>query len=352
MNVGIIGFARSGKTTVFNALTGSQAEVGSYGARDANLAVLKVPDERVDVLTEIYRPKKKTYAEFQFIDVPPSESGEDRKALDESALTSLRNAEALVHVVRAFGDEAVMHPLGSVDPERDCGALEEELQFADLVVIERRLERKDRERSFDAEYEALQRCKAHIEAGRPLRTLDLPLNQAALLTGFTFLSQKPILLLANYGEEGIGEEDPAGLRAYADKTGQALIELCGAMEMEVTQLPEEERQAFRDELGLGAESRTRFLRTAYSMLGLISFLTAGEPEVRAWTIRRGATAPEAAGTIHSDLQRGFIRAEVVSYEDFAECGSMAKVKERGLLRLEGKDYVVRDGDIMLIRFNV
>lgn len=352
MKVGIIGFARSGKTTLFNALTGASAAVGAFGSRDANIAVLKVPDERVDRLAEIHRPRKKTYAEFHFVDVAPNESASDDKALDGAALTALKNVDALAHVVRAFANEEVPHPSGSVDAARDAKALEEELALDDLIIIERRIERLEKENRREHEHDLMQRCRAHIEAGAPLRTLELNEQEARELAGYGFLSRKPLLLLGNYGEESIGAADPAGLEAYAREAGLPLVALCGAMEIEVSQLPPEERGAFREELGLGEESRVRFIQTAYRMLGLMSFLTAGEPEVRAWTIRTGTRAQDAAGTIHSDLARGFIRAEVVAYDDFIKAGSMARAKEAGTVRLEGKDYIVKDGDILLIRFNV
>jgi GTP-binding protein YchF len=352
MNVGIVGYARAGKTTIFNALTGATAAVGAFGSRDANVAVLKVPDERVDALAEIHKPKKITYAEFQFTDIAPSTSTTEDKALDSAALTVLKNVEALVHVVRAFENEDVMHPCGSVAPVRDCRSLEQELQLEDLIIVERRLERLEKEHRKDTEYELLCRCREHIEHEKPLRTLELNAQEAKQLTGFQFLSRKPLLVLGNYGEDGIGAPDPAGISACAEELGLSHIDMCGAMEMEVAQLPEDERQAFRQELGLGEESRNKFLRSAYDILGLMSFLTAGEPEVRAWTIRKGTPAVEAAGVIHSDIQRGFIRAETVSYDHFMAAGSMAKAKEAGHVRLEGKDYVVQDGDIILFRFNV
>ncbi len=352
MKVGIVGYARSGKTTVFNALTGAQAQVGAFGARDANLAALKVPDERVDKLAEIHKPKKITYAEFQFLDIAPNESAGDAKALDSAALTTLKNVDALVHVVRCFENGDVMHPLDSVNPTRDCASLEEELQFVDLVIIENRVERMEKENRKDLEYETLVKCRDHIEKGLPLRTLELPEQEDKLITGYTFLSRKPLLLLGNYGEDTIGSDDPSGLEAYAAEKGQTLVALCGAMEMEVAQLPPEERVTFREELGLGEESRTLFLQSAYTMLGLISFLTAGEPEVRAWTIKKNTKAVNAAGAIHSDIQRGFIRAEIVAYDAFIKAGSMAKAKDAGAVRLEGKEYIMQDGDIVLFRFNV
>jgi len=358
MNVGIIGFARSGKTTVFNALSGARAAVGAFGARDANVAVLKVPDERVERLAEIFKPRKKTYAEFQFIDVAPNETGGEEKALDAAALSLLMQTDALVHVVRAFKDLEVAHPAASVDAIRDCKAMEEEMQFSDLVIIEKRLARLEKENRKDLEYEALVKCRDQIEAGRSLRTLQFSAQEARRIAGYGFLSQKPLMLLGNFGEEAIGEPDPSGLADYAagaettSGAGFTLIELCGKLELEIAELPEEERDVFREDLGLGEESRTRFLHAAYEMLGLISFLTAGDPEVRAWTLPRGTHAVDAAGVIHSDMQRGFIRAEVVSYDDFMVAGSMAKAKEQGHVQVEGKDYVVRDGDMLLIRFNV
>lgn len=352
MKVGIIGFARSGKTTLFNALTGAQAEVGAFGSREANVAVLKVPDERVDRLAELYKPKKVTYAEFQFVDIAPNEAGGEDKALDAAALTLLKNVDALVHVVRAFENEGVMHPHGSVDPVRDARDLEDELRIADLIIIEKRLERLEKEGKKDREHELLVRAREHIEAEHSLRTLPLDAAEAKALRGFEFLSQKPMMLVGNYGEYQIGADDPSGLAAFAAPSGLTLIDLCGAMEMEVAQLPPEERTGFREELGLGEESRVRFLQTAYDMLGLMSFLTAGEPEVRAWTIEKETKAVDAAGVIHSDIQRGFIRAEVVSFDDLMSAGSMAKAKEAGKVRLEGKDYLVQDGDVILFRFNV
>ncbi|MBN2309422.1 MAG: redox-regulated ATPase YchF [Candidatus Hydrogenedentes bacterium] len=352
MKVGVIGYARSGKTTVFNALTGAHAAVGAFGSRDANVAVLKVPDERLERLAEIHHPKKVTHAEIQFLDVAPNTAAGEDKALDSAALTVLKNVDALVHVVRAFENEDVVHPKDSVDPVRDGRSLDEELQLDDLIIIERRLERLAKEGRKDREYDLIGRCRDHIESGQSLRTLELNPQEQKAIGGYTFLSRKPLLLLGNYGEEGIGQADPAGLDAYAAEAGLAHIDLCAAMEMEVAQLPEDERQAFRDELGLGEASRIRFIRSAYHSLGLISFLTAGEPEVRAWPIVAGTHAVDAAGQIHSDIQRGFIRAEVVAYDDFMAAGSMAKAKEAGHVRLEGKEYEVKDGDIILFRFNV
>jgi GTP-binding protein YchF len=352
MKVGIIGFARSGKTTIFNSLTGSRAAVGAFGAREANVAVIKVPDARVDKLAEFFHPKKITYAEVEFLDIAPGEGATD-KALDSAALATLKNVDALVHVVRAFENENVMHPLDRVDPLGDVRALDEELLLTDLIVVEKRIERLIKEHHKDnAEHKVLERCREQLEAGQPLRALDLNPQDEKEIMGFGFLSRKPMLLLANYGEESIGKDDPAGLNNYAAEQGMTLISFCGTMEMEVTQLPPEERASFREELGLGEESRTQFLQAAYDLLGLMSFLTAGEPEVRAWTIRKGTRAVDSAAVIHSDIARGFIRAEVTSYDDFLKYGTVTKAKEHGAMRLEGKDYIMQDGDIVLFRFNV
>jgi len=352
MKVGIVGFARSGKTTIYNALTGSRAEVGAFGSREANVAVIKVPDARVDALAEMYHPKKVTYAEIQFVDIAPNEAAGEKKALDSDALTVLKNVDALVHVVRAFDNPNVMHPMDRVDAAADAGALEEELQLCDLIIMERRIERLEKENKRNAEYDLLCRCRAQVESGKALRDLSLSDQEEKLVLGFTFLSRKPMLLLGNYGENQIGKENPSGLASFAKESGLTLIEFCGAMEMELSELPEEERAEFREDLGLGEESRTRFIQTAYDMLGLMSFLTAGEPEVRAWTIRKGTRAVDAAGVIHSDIQRGFIRAETVAYDDLVAAGSMGKVKEQGKARLEGKEYIMQDGDVVLFRFNV
>jgi len=315
MNIGIIGYARSGKTTIFNALTGARAHVGAFGSRDANVAVLKVPDERVEKLARVFNVKKRVYAEMQFVDVAPSESGGEQKALDDAALNALKNADALVHVVRAFEKEDVVHPLGGVDPVRDCAAMEEELRLSDLIIIEKRIERLEKEHRKDHEHELLVRCREHIESGAALRTFPFTQQEAKDLAGFTFLSQKPLMLLGNYGEGSIGEQNPSGLAAFAAERGFPLVDVCGEMEIEVAELPDEERASFRDELGLGEESRGRFLKAAFELLGLITFLTHNEKEVHAWTVQEGTHALDAAGMIHSDIQRGFIRAEVVPCED-------------------------------------
>jgi GTP-binding protein YchF len=353
MKVGIVGFAGSGKTTVFNTLTGLSAEVGGYGARDkVNLGVIKVPDARIEKLAEIYNPRKKVYAEINFVDFAGPEGGADRagaSSLDAKLVPQMREAEALVQVVRGF-DNAALNL--AVDPVRDVQNFESELILADLVLVENRLNRFKKEKADPREKEVIERCFAQLESEKPLRELDLSAEDQRFLLGFRFLSQKPVMLLYNVGEDRIAAGAPAPLTQLAQKKDLKLITMCGQAEMEIAQLEAEEQQAFLDDLGIKEPARERFIKSAYSMLDLISFLTAGEDECRAWTIKRGTNAQKAAGKIHSDIERGFIRAEVVAFDDLIACGSEAKCREQGKLRLEGKEYTVSDGDIINFRFNV
>jgi ribosome-binding ATPase len=352
MKVGIVGFAGSGKTTVFNTLTGLSAEVGSYGARDrVNLGVIKVPDSRIEKLAEIYNPKKKVYAEISFVDFAGPE-GADKvsgSSLDPKLVPQMREAEALVHVVRGFENASLNL---AADPARDVQNFESELILSDLVLVENRLTRFKKEKADPREKELIERCFSALEAERPLRELELSAEDQRLLLGYRFLSQKPLMLLYNVGEDRISAEMPAELKNLASSKGLELIAMCGQAEMEIAQLDPEEQQAFLDDMGIKEPARDRFIKSAYSMLNLISFLTAGEDECRAWTIRRGTNAQKAGGKIHSDIERGFIRAEVVAFDDLIACGSEAKCREQGKLRLEGKEYTVADGDIVNFRFNV
>jgi len=353
MKVGIVGFAGSGKTTVFNTLTGLSAEVGGYGARDkVNLGVIKVPDARIEKLAEIYNPRKKVYAEINFVDFAGPEGGADRagaSSLDAKLVPQMREAEALVQVVRGFDNAALNLP---VDAARDVQNFESELILADLVLVENRLNRFKKEKADPREKEVIERCFAQLESERPLRELDLTAEDQRFLLGFRFLSQKPVMLLYNVGEDRIAAGPPNALTELAQKKDLKLITMCGQAEMEIAQLEAEEQQAFLDDLGIKEPARERFIKSAYSMLDLISFLTAGEDECRAWTIKRGTNAQKAAGKIHSDIERGFIRAEVVAFDDLVAYGSEGKCREQGKLRLEGKEYTVADGDIINFRFNV
>lgn len=352
MKVGLVGFAGAGKTTIFNALTGLSAEVG-YGARErTNIGVIKVPDMRVDRLAEIFRPKKKVYAEISFVDVagPDAEKAEHGSGgLDPKLVRHMRDVEALAHVVRAFESSQVSR---SVDTLRDVRSFDDELMLTDLLQIENRLSRIKKEKDSAREREILERLKSALEKETPIRNLDLAQEDQARITGFQFLSLKPLILLLNVEDDKSSvEPEPAVVEAARSK-GLDLIVMCGKAEMEIAELAQDEQREFLADLGLTEPARDRFIRAAYSLLDLISFLTVGEDECRAWPIRRGTHALKAAGKIHSDIERGFIRAEVVRFDDLIACGSLAACRDQGKLRLEGKEYVVQDGDVVHFRFNV
>ncbi len=360
MKAGIIGVASSGKSTLFQLLTGASAAPPG-GRPEPRLGVARVPDARVDALAEMYRPKKKTPATVEYVDVPGVAKGEGSALVD---LPALRGVDALVHVVRAFESDTVPHPDGSVDPLRDAKMLELELILADLGMVERRLERlaaniKKANRADDvAERAVFLKLKAALEAERPLREVvpGLTDEERKRLRSFSLLSEKPLVVVVNLGEDEVrdaaGALERRGLAAFASAPGRAVVAVSAPIEAEMAQLSSEDARAFREDLRLEEPGLDRVIRASYALLGLISFLTAGEDECRAWTIRKGTRAQPAAGAIHSDIERGFIRAEVVAYDDLMAAGSLAACRERGTLRLEGKDYVVRDGDVINFRFNV
>ncbi|MBM3818129.1 MAG: redox-regulated ATPase YchF [Acidimicrobiia bacterium] len=359
MRAALIGFPSSGKTTLFQLMT--SARDAPRGKGDVNIGISKVPDDRLDVLTGMYNPRKRVPATVEFTDlIAPSRTG--AQALVDVA--GYKNADALVHVVRAFRDPAVPHPSGSIDPARDAQAMEDELILADLGVAERRLERieKDLKKGKSAELEKerdlVQRCREALEQGQPLRALELTGNDLKLLRGFQFLSAKPLLLVINLDEADVAEVG-ADVRKAAAKTGLAgflahaatrAVALCAKIELEIAQLEAADAQAFLADLGLAESGLDRVIRASYDLLGYISFFTVGEDECRAWSIARGTPAQLAAGEIHSDIARGFIRAEVVAYDALVTRGSMHACKEHGEVRLEGKEHIVQDGDIINFRF--
>ena len=353
MKVGLVGFAGSGKTTIFNTLTGLTAEVGGYGAREkANIGVIKVPDHRVEKLAEIFNPKKKTFAEISFVDVagPQVEDAEQAQSgLDPRLVQHMREVDALVHVVRGFDNSMLSQP---ADPVRDIRSFDDELVLTDLVQIENRITRLKKEKDSARENELMLRLKSELEEEQPLRNLDLTHEDLAVIAGFRFLSLKPLLLLINQPEDEASSGASAAVIEVAEARKLSVIAMSGKVEMEIAQLAADEQREFLQDLGIAEPARDRFIRAAYSLLDLISFLTAGEDECRAWSIGRGTTAHKAAGVIHSDIERGFIRAEVIRFEDLAEFGSEARCREHGKLRLEGKEYVVQDGDVVHFRFNV
>lgn len=347
MKVGIVGFPHSGRTTVFNALTGLHAAVGGYGdPSKPNLGTIKVPDARIDRLRAIFSPRKTTFAEVVFVDFPGGERG---GVLDQAMLVQMRDADALVQVVRGFADPARPEP---PDPVRDIQGFQGELILADLAILEKRAERLRKEKGKEQEAELVERCTRALEAETPLRRIDLSAGDERALSGFGLLSRLPMMVVVNVGEADAAAPLAAPVQAALAAAGLTGLALCAQIEMEIAGLDTADRGAFLADLGLVEPARDRFIQAAYGLLDLISFLTSGEDEVRAWPIRRGTTAVRAAGKIHSDIERGFIRAEVVAYDDFVRLGSEAKCREAGKLRLEGKDYVVADGDIMHFRFNV
>jgi hypothetical protein len=367
MQIAIVGLAAAGKTTVFNTLTRGHAETGGYGGLTVNVGVVKVPDARLERLTALFQPKREVHADVTYVDLPAppaaSEGHEGANELPADQLARLRNADALLHVVRAFADPAVPHPEGSVDAWRDLERLDLEFTVADHAVAERRLERlrATGRHGTPAEREANEHEQAVLEAvvpglagGRPIRDLRLEDDALRRLRGFRFLTEKPVLVLLNIGEADLprAEELSASFRARYEHQATLVDALSARIEMEIGELDDDEAAVFRADLGLSEASLERVIRLSYRLLGLLSFFTAGPDETRAWTVPEGATALDAAAAIHSDLARGFIRAEVVACEDLLELGSLAEARKHGRLRSEGKTYRVRDGDVIEILFNV
>lgn len=345
MKVGLIGLCGSGKTTIFNLLTGLRAAVGYGGGNKAevHLGVIKVPDGRVDRLAQIYKPRKTTHAEIRFTDFPPSEASERSRAGAE-LLSQMRDVDAIALVLRDFNPDA--------SPFKELGSLVAEMILADLAVVENRLNRLKKEKARPQEPELLERCREALENEEALRNVAFTPEEEVLLSGFGFLSCKPVLAVFNATDEQAGRSLPD---AYSKELERHKIEgifLAGKVETEIAQLEQADRQSFLNELGIQEPARDRFIRASYRLLDLISFFTIVADEVRAWTIKKGTPARKAAGKIHSDMEQGFIRAEVVPYDDFIALGSEAKCREEGKLRLEGKDYAVQDGDIIHFRFNV
>jgi ribosome-binding ATPase len=343
MKIGIVGFAGTGKTTIFNALTGLEAETG-YGGGKVNLGTIKVPDPRVDRLAELANPKKITYAEITFADVPGSRSA---SALDPATIGRLREMDALVQVIRGFDDGT-----GELDLEGEVSGFEDELILADMQVVEKRVERLKKDRSNPKELAVLERGLAHFSEGQPLRTLGLTDEELAPLSGFAFVSLKPLLLVLSVKESAASQPTPEELARAATARGLEVLPLCGPIEAEIAALEAEDQKEFLADLGLEQPASVRFVQTAFKMLKLISFLTHGPDECRAWPIPEGSSAVKAAAAVHSDIARGFIRAEVVAYEDMNRLGSEAACKKEGKFRVEGRDYIVQDGDICHFRFNV
>lgn len=366
MEIGIIGLPRSGKTTVFNALTRGHAETemraGAGG--ESNVAVVKVPDPRLDRLAAMFNPKKITPAEVTYIDMVGTPRGFGKgEGISGPFLNQLARTDALIHVVRAFENPAVPHLSDTIDPDRDAATVNLELAFSDLGILERRLERlqaglkaaKAAEReAFHQEQELLARIRTQLGAEVPLREQSFSAEEARSLEGYQFLTAKPLMLVINIGEEQLDqrEEIDARFRERYARPGVAVVALCGRLEMELAQMSDEEAAEFRAEMGVPESGLDRMIRVSYDLLGLLSFLTGGPDEVRAWTVRKGTPAPKAAGKIHTDLEKGFIRAEVVRYQDLMAAGSLAVARRHGQLRSEGRTYLMQDGDVVEFLFNV
>ena len=346
MKVGLVGFAGSGKTTVFNTMTGLAVPTGFGG--EVRLGTVKVPDERIDTLSGIFKPKKTTYAEIVFCDVP-GEHGAERKGLSRKALQQIRDQEVLCLVLRAFPNPALE---GEPDPAGDLEAFHTECLLADLDLVMRRLDRAKKDKPDPLELAAFELMKATLEQELPLRSLSAQALNRDYLKAYSFLTDRPLMIALNRSEQEATQPLPPALTARLTQLHAAGLVLSASVEAEIAQMDAADRAAFLEDLGLKESALTRFIRTAYGLLDLISFFTVGPDEVRAWPIRRGATAKAAAGRIHSDLERGFIRAEVIPYAVFMQHGSEQAVKDAGLLQIEGKDHVVADGDILHIRFNV